>query len=99
MSKNCIIQRIFRLLCRPFVQWLMSLIVSMLLAMSLGYAALVIACPRSGNEVALTPISQHAFTVALAIGGLTPLQCMGRQIEAQMTMCKAGNQDMGGREA
>ena len=99
MSKSCVIQRIFRFLCRPFVQWLVSLIVSMLLAMSLGYAALVIVFPRLENEVALTPISQHAFAVALAIGGLTPLQCMGTQIEAQMTMCKAGNQDMGGRKA
>lgn len=99
MSKNCIIQKIFRFLCRPFVQWLMSLIVSMLLAMSLGYAALVIAFPRSGNEVALAPLSQHASTVTLAIHGLAPLWCIGEQIEAQMTMCKTRNQDMEGRQA
>lgn len=99
MRIHCIIQRIFHFLCRPFVQWLMVLIISMLLAMSLGYAVLAIAFPRSGNEVTMVPFSQHASTATLAIGGLASLLCIGAQIEGQLTMRKTRNQNAGGRQA
>lgn len=99
MRIHCIIQKIFHFLCRPFVQWLVGLIVSTLLAMSLGYTVLVIAFPRSGNEVILVPFSHHASTATLTIGGLTSLLCIGGQIEGQLAWRKKRNQDAGGRQA
>lgn len=99
MRIHCMIQKIFHFLCRPSVQWLMGLIISVFLAMSLGYAALVIAFPRSGNEVTMAPLSQQASTVTLVIGGLAPPWYLGRQIKEQMTMRKMRNQDAEGRQA
>lgn len=60
MQTTYVVRRAIDFLRRPFIQRLIMLVVSTFLAMSLGYATLVIALPQSGREVAMSRLSQPA---------------------------------------
>ncbi len=81
MLKSQVVRRTIDHLRKPFVQRLITLVVSMLLAMCLGYATMVMARPTAGHEVAMSHVSSQpsrlplgaarmqAFTLTLCVSG------------------------------
>jgi hypothetical protein len=88
MLKRHVVRRTIDHLRKPFVQRLIMLVVSMLLAMCLGYATMAIVRPRAWHEVAMSQVSSQPSGLMLGAARMqafTLSTCVGGPVRAHLT--------------
>ncbi len=102
MLNSHVVQRTINRLRRPIIQRLITLVVSTLLAMSLGYATIMISLPKAGHAVAMSQISSEPSRLHAAdplVAELTQIFTLNMPVSRTLTLHLTGGQQAERRPA